>query len=257
MREIQDLTFAVSRGLAGIERRLDELRDRFTSQYKLSHAPVGGVARLALNVRAVPASSDIYLDRVHNVSGLGVPFANFHLTLNKTNKFHIEALHSLGQWQPILRGTRAASMGGDFGSSIDLFCDGAISYVYCFDNPDRPLQPGERRSHVLYSGWLIALLLNAAAAADRFRALAGAGAVEYALEVEVVSLPERFLLLDLGRQWFAGFGLSGKFPAGSTEFPRYSLGGVESRVDLVNLFWRDFWNTAGIDATADRVTNIE
>jgi hypothetical protein len=257
MREIQDLTFAVSRGLAGIERRLDELRDRFTSQYNLSYAPVGGVSRLALNVRAVPASSDIYLDRVHNVNGLGVPLVNFHLTLNKTNKYYIETLHSLGQWQPILRGTRAASVGGDFGSSIDLFCDGAISYVYCFDNTDRALQPGERRSHVLYSGWLISLLLNAAAAADRFRALAGADAVDYALEIEVVTLPNDVPVVGLGRQWFAGFGVSGKFPAGSTEFPRYSLGRVESRVDLVGLFWRDFWNIAGIDANADQVTAIE
>jgi hypothetical protein len=102
------------------------------------------------------------------------------------------------------------------------------------------------------------LLLNAAAAVDRFKALAGADPVEYALEIEAVTLPNDVPIAPLGtRQWFAGLSLSGKFPSGSTMFPRYSLGGIESRVDLVNLFWHDFWNIAGIDAAGDQVTAIE
>jgi hypothetical protein len=253
MREIQDLTFATSRGLEGVERRLSELRQGFSTNCQLDQMP-DALSRLALNVRAVPAAADLYLDRVHNVAAVTPTMRPFRLTFNESVHHGIPTIGSCAGFHPVLRGTRSANSSTGFDNWCELYCDGSISFGYRFDNPTTSRETDHRRRHVLYPGWLLSLVLNCAESIDRFRSYAGAVTVEYALEVEIVSLPTGVPTLALRDDGF--WDTMGDFPAGRTLFPRYSLLDADNRTALINLFWRDYWNAAGVDSGTARITAI-
>lgn len=252
MREIQDLTFAVARDLQGIDGRLAQLRERFRSDCELEQLPVGTL-RLALNVRAVPAAADLAVERVHNIQEIRPGARTFQLTLNNNRTFEIPFLRGLGPFRPILRGSRAEYPGPGFCSIAELHGDGAVSYTYRFDHPAEDAST-RRRQHVLYPSWLLSLILNVADTADRFRAFAGASTVEYALEVEIVSAPTSVPAVDLGAQHLRT--PLGNLPVGSTSLPRYSLGPAETRAELIDLIWRDYWNAVGVDIENDQVAAV-
>lgn len=253
MREIQDLTFSVARGLEGVDRKLREIQQRFYAECDVSHVPADTL-RLGLNVRAVPASADLYIERVHNIEAIAPAARTFTITFNGENHHQVQPLHRIGTYRPILRGTRAVDARQTFDCWLELLCDGSLSSTYRLDNPDREPEFGQRREHVVYPSWLLSLVLNSADTADRFRTFAGAGAVEYALEVEIVSRPKDVPTFGLGSQFY--FDEAGRFPAGFTALPRYGLWGPDTRVPFLDLFWRDYWNAAGTDVGADRVTGI-
>jgi hypothetical protein len=62
MREIQDLTLQVERGLAGIERQFQEQRERFARRFAVYRGR--NMHAIGLRATLVPVTP-IYLDRVH------------------------------------------------------------------------------------------------------------------------------------------------------------------------------------------------
>jgi len=254
MREIQDLTFSVARGIADVDRKLRDLQQRFHTECNLDQVPAN-TARLALNVRAIPASADLFVERVHNVDAIAPHAKTFTLTFDNRNQHSIQPLYRPSAYRPVLRGTRAANGRDGFAFSLLLLCNGSLSFIHRFDNPNPAPPTDSDRSHRLYPSWLISLVLNTADTADRFRAFAGASTVEYALELEVVSQPEGVPVVALGAQTFRDE--LGRLPAGATVFPRYSLWGPDTRAAWLQLFWRDFWNAAGVDAGTTMVTDIQ
>lgn len=250
MREIQDLTFTVARGVDAVNGRLAGMRKDF--QQWIAEGATHGWRMMSLRVNGAPSSSDLFVERVHQVAELVPPSDRFQVALGSSvQKYELNSLLSQSHnWRPVLRGTRA--MDGDPGRStlrslLQLDCDGAVSYfLNTYDKIEEPQQqPLGRREYLLNPGWLFGLVLNALKAADRFRAYASAHAVEYAFEIEIVpdiALPVH--RMTNGSGWHE---TAGVLPPRPLVLPRYAVGSLEDRDALLNLIWRDFWNSVGVD----------
>jgi len=252
MREIQAMTFNVARGLETVDRRLDDLRREFREWAGLDRKAIPGVRTVALGVRGVPASSDLYIERVHGVTEITPAVRTYRCTLNGPQTYELNPICSVAQnWRPILRGTQATD--GQIGrdgrrSLLQLFSDGAVVYQLAVVATADEVREAARSRSIVYPGWLFGLILNAMDAADRFRAYAGAHSVEYVFELEVmadVAVP--VLRMSNG----AGYDVAGTLPTGPSLLPRYPVGGADSRDSILNVMWHDFWNCIGIETEVE------
>jgi Putative DNA-binding domain len=251
MREIQDLTFSVSRGIAAVESRLETLRSSFDTACRSKQG--SGHDWHGLSVRAFPISTRLSVEKIHGVKA-AIP-SNREFTeflLNGRQKRFPVPLPTLN-FRPILRGSRAAGRMGASEFMSEIYGDGAIAESLLVGTPITS-SSGDRPGHGLRTLSFVGMILNVAETADRFRSIVGAGAVEYALDVEVFCWPSPLPVLHSHNDGFPDD--SGTLPVGSTLFPRYVLHGAESRPELLTLIWRDLWNAAGVDAPDDVFTRI-
>ncbi len=252
MREIQDMTFNVARGLEAVDHHLDDLRREFREWATLDRKAIPGVCTVALGVRGVPASSDLHIERVHEVREITPAVRTYRCALNGAQTYELTPVCSTTQnWRPILRGTQASD--GQIGrdgrrSLLQLHCDGTVVYQLAVVATADDAQQAATLRYMVYPGWLFGLVLNAMDAADRFRAYAGAHSVEYVFELEIMA--------DIAVPVFRmtngdGYEVAGTLPAGPSLLPRYPVGGAESRDSTLNLMWHDFWNSIGIETKPD------
>lgn len=244
MREIQDLTFAVARGLDAVDRRLVELRTAFRAWAAFDQMP-SGKKRFAMRVTGIPASSDLYIERVHNVAEIQPKQRAYHAKLGTDQEYELNPVCNVYNWRPVLRGTQATE--GDLGERRRhlqlLSCDGTVVYQSCFEAERSEGREGHRPEFLLYPGWLFGLLLNALDAADRIRSFSAANRVEYVFELEIATtapLP----VMRMGTQWFDA---AGTIATGEHSLPRYPVGDAETRHEMLNTAWRDFWNSIGVE----------
>lgn len=248
MRQIQDLTFAVARGLQQVDARLAGLREEFL---RFSGARTENInfKKWAVGIRAVPATSDLYMPVVHNVDSVCPQFRQSELTV-AGNGYELVGIRPLEGWRPILRGTQNSSSNGTRGHDVRLYCDGAIGYsmfqqVSAISGAE-PVAAG--RGHFLYPGWLLADVVNAIEAADRVRNAAGAESCEFALEIEIF-MSHPLPVYALGDTWHR---VEAEF-RDPIVLPRYAVGEPATWNSLVALVWRDFWNAVGVPAESDGV----
>ena len=164
---------------------------------------------------------------------------------------------SSSPWQPKLRAARQDCSYEGFGDqSVNIYreihCDGLIelgvvSTSECSDDTNKLL---------LSPDWLIVLLANLAAWADRVRSQALAPTAEYAVDVEIhtIGRPVTVLTGKAGPSWKQSsprrplvVKTSGTLQPGLTKFPRYSLSDATAIPSLLESFNCDFWNSIGLD----------
>jgi hypothetical protein len=243
MRQIQDLTLNVSRGLEAVERKLQVAATRFRDWVDQTPLPADN-HRVALRFTAVPLS-EIYVEHVHNVEALRPALRRARLRLQPNHRdFGLTPPCDVSLWRPTLRASEASRSTGDWHARVTVSCDGMINYEWL---RHAPLQEQNGRQHVLYPGWYFALLVNVVEAADRFRSAAGAAAVEYALEIELNATTNLPVLRFPGDR----FDPAGNFPGATTHFPRYVIGPSDSLQQIYTQAYRDFWNSIGIDTQQD------
>ena len=109
MREVQDMTLTVSRGLERLERRFADRRDRFKAEYDRLNTPLDA---FGFRITGVPLGDDIHLDRVfrHNsvVEGCAIP--RHRVRRHEGNQqFNLDFPPGFApqSWRPLLRGARA------------------------------------------------------------------------------------------------------------------------------------------------------
>ena len=262
MREIQDMTLNVSRGLERLERRLEERVERFPEEFDKLSDPQNA---FGIRMTALPVGDEIRFDRVfsqhHIIEELQEPWRRVIET--KSNGEHVD-LHDLPHefkpnfWRPMLRAARAEpdsnreSAKRKLSSYREIHCDGLIEWglLSCEKSPQ------EEKTCPLLPDWPIALLANLIAWACRVRNEAGAPMAEYAVEMEICARGPGVKVANPGNNYRLPW--PGLLAEGSTKFPRYSLGNTDEVVRLLNLFERDFWNSFGKDIGADEgVLKIE
>ena len=250
MRQIQDLTFNVARGLGEVERRLTELGQAFRT-WSGMHSVPDGVMRGAVRATCVPTDRSVYAERVHGVEQIRPLQRNLRVRARAAGGLiQLNFPFNVHDWRPVLRGTIAADVQDDSRQRIGVYCDGSICYEYAFDARSAPKNPSSEMPGYTYRlllDGLFPVYVNAVESAHRFRAHAGGPAVEYAMEIEIFAsapLP----VMPLGGAYPRAAGM---LPAGVNSYPRYSVGAPESWPGLYALMWRDFWNSIGIDASAD------
>jgi hypothetical protein len=243
MRQIQDLTFNVARGLEAVNRLLDDVHHAFKEWVQTIDRPAQ-THRLGLRVAAVPLSA-LYIEHVHNVAAIQPAGRNARLRMQPTSHdFALAVPFNIYNWRPALRGSEAYHQNDRYHARVGIYCDGTVKYEWINDVRE---DGGGGRAYALYPGWYFAMVVNAVEAAERFRAAAGAAAVEYALETEVLCSKD-VQVMRFTNDWIDAAGV---YPAGSHRFPRYVIGPAAQFRDAYKLVYRDFWNSIGIDGQGE------
>ena len=232
MREIQDMTLNVSRGLERLERRLSERSKRFLNEFNCFKIP-----EIALGVRATaaPVGDDIHFDRVFHqgtiVKNLGGKLREVHLhrKCDGSRKLDPRADLRPNYWRPMLRTARADSDSffaerlsnknislPSYNGYWEVHWDGLVELGFV---SERTLPMTAQ--YYLPPDLPVILFSNLVAQVLRVRSQAGVPMAEYAIEVEfntrevspAVAAPEAL-----------HNGPEGRLEPGKVIFPRYLLG---------------------------------
>ncbi|MDE0527711.1 MAG: ATP-binding protein [Truepera sp.] len=255
MREIQEMTLNVSRGLERLEKRLSERSKRFREEFDRLSDPHSA---FGIRFTAVPVVDEIGFNRVFQrrsiVEGLNMPWGkvkvieesqNGQRELENTIPAFWPSSWPPSFWRPLLRGARATTSydtNTPDPSSLpyrsgyqEIYCDGLLELGYLSITDEN-----DKSSFLLDPDWPIVMFANLAMWADLIRKQAGAPTVEYALEVETY---------NRGNAGFVGkdryFERNPKLP--NEKFPRYPLNDPDEITELLTWFRRDFWNSMGED----------
>lgn len=235
MREIQDMTLNVSRGLERLQKRLRERYKRFPKELaRLNYEKLAG-----FRVTAVPVVDEIRFDRVFDQGTILKEFEVPEIRVFRENgqqdiRFPLPTL----RWRPLLRSTRVEieyySPPRPYSSYLELHSDGLVECGWVQGSPNESL-------FWIQSDPFVAMFANLAVWADQIRQQANAVTLEYAIEAEI-RISRDVGIADIKDK-------SKPFQEGSfkTRFPTYSLN-ERSRVEgLLTQFNRDLWNSMGVD----------
>ena len=134
MRQIQDLTLNISRGLERLKERLSERSERFQREFERIHEPEKS---FGIRATAIPVGDEIRFDRVFRhrqiIKDLCEPWRTLQINPQIHNFHDIEPIY----WRPILRGARAERYPEDnythkLSEHIyrEIHCDGLIELGY-------------------------------------------------------------------------------------------------------------------------------
>ena len=109
MREIQDMTLNVSRGLERLEKRLRERSERFHQEFDCLKTPKDA---FGIRLTATPVGEEISIDRVFRQGRISNEFSMRWFTVSRQSGDNQQTLYTPfldppSYWRPILRGTRA------------------------------------------------------------------------------------------------------------------------------------------------------
>ena len=231
MREIQDMTLNVSRGLEGLEKRLAQRCKNFSREFTRPTFE----RKLGFRVTGVPVVDEIRFDRVFRrgglVEGFDVQKKTIFRVTNGRDPFHAPVAGTgIDRWRPLLRGARAeqefkGSPGHFYFCYSELHCDGLVESGW--------IQECEEG---IWSERLTAMFANLAHWADRIRQNADAVTLEYALSAELRTTGN--VIIDGPVQKVAN--LREPF---ETRFPQYALNEPDQIGRLLTQFNRDLWHS--------------
>lgn len=235
MREIQDLTLQLERGLGAIERRFKERCEQYSERFERFH--VSNSHAFGMRATLIPLTP-LYVARVHNNDLVRPPLGTLYGTLSD-RRIELGVHRPVYQWGPILRGSRGTEVRDDFEVWIGVYCDGLIEYGVF-------VRREENDRHRVYPGWVMGLWGSALCAAEKFRRAAGAPDIEFGIEFEIINrgVPLSVGLYGSGHDFGQRLG---PFREGRTIFPRYSVGPPSEYQQLSEVFEVDFWHAAGHD----------
>lgn len=237
MREIQDLTLNVERGMKAVEGRLED-------RGKVFHGGYGDVATHSTNAFAIRISAmpltPLFVPNIHAEAGVRPPLKSLRAVFGKSPPTELPAPRADPVWRPVLRGSQGKSEAKTYQIIREVHSDGLVDYRVLRREPDMP-------NVAIYPGFVMCLVANALVGIERFRRKAGAPASEYAMEVEFVLGTESQVETYNPR---SAHDVIGHFPQGIQPFPRYSIGPSEGFSGVVSIFERDFMNVCGTDEDA-------
>ena len=245
MREIQDMTLNVSKGLERLEKRLSTRSERFTREFERltsTDNPFG------CRFTAVPTNEDIYFDRVFQngslLQGFCLPWRDVLLNGRPIT----EVTCGPGSWKALLRGARSEHRAPglepnaqgqlipkkvDWNFFHEVHCDGLIEFGGLH---------GPRWEYQYFPPkWLFIMFGNLLLWVDNIRQLSRSIRAEYVLEVELYLTSRTPLPIDEYRDTY--------WPPDSPneKLPYYVIDGDSSVQDVLVTFYRDTLNLVGRD----------
>ncbi len=250
MREIQDLTLNLSRGLERLERRLEQRSERFQQEFKGLESPD---QLYGIRATSAPVGEEIQFDRVYGVTDLYQPRHTAYVVMNDTKLVLGTPAWGSDLWYPMLRAARCDSRGTILAKRKtkyrEIHCDGMVE-IGIIDQPR--VSNGTNGELIFDGGHLISVFANLLIWANSVRNESSYPASEYAVDVE--------LHIPGDRVWVQGYGPFNQLwpdemavlESGPMKYPRYSLGDAEEIPVLITRFERDFWNSAGKEIPQDK-----
>ena len=253
MREIQDMTLNVSRGMERFEKRLAERSERFQRELDRLQSPDDSYG---LRLTALPVGEEIRFDRVCDQQGilrhLYTPWRMVILKRgHRCTELHNRPDLPPSYWHPVLRGTRAESDRSPYRQQSlnyqELHCDGMVELGFAACNHTSILDPDLP----------LVLFANTVVWTNHIRTQSLTPTAEYGLEVEIRVMGES---VRIGKR--NDHIVRAVAPAASTDesrtrmdilvpdglnvkFPIYSLNGEETPPKLLSRFKQDFWSWLG------------
>ena len=251
MREIQDMTLNVSRGMESFERRLAARSERFQEEIDKLNTPSDSYG---MRFTALPVGEEVQFDRVFYQQGIiNDLYTPWRTVRDRNRSRQLEGLFGFppSYWRPILRGARAdihpPANAYPYIGYQELHCDGLIELGFAACNQVSSLDPDLP----------LVMFANTVVWANHIRSQSSAPMAEYGLEVEIrvtgnsirVGKPNNYILIA-ATSVAAAQGdyrevdnLAPKIS--NVKFPRYSLDGEETPAKLLSIFNQDFWNWLG------------
>ena len=253
MREIQDMTLNVSRGMERFDKRLAERSERFRREFDLLATP--GDA-FGLRFTALPVGEEVRFDRVYRqrkiIDELYTPWRTVIWKKGNDSR-RLEGLPEFPPiyWRPILRGARAdihpPANSHLYTGYQELHCDGLIELGFVTCNHVSPLDPDLP----------LVLFANTVVWANYIRRQSSVPLAEYGLEVEIHVTGNSVRVGKYNDPIFKAMTASAAaqgddrevdnyFPKiSNVKFPKYSLDSEETPAKLLSIFNQDFWNWLG------------
>ena len=251
MREIQDMTLNVTRGLERLDKKLRERAARFENEFERLTSPDDAYG---IRITAVPVGDDIRLPTICRpyfklVEGLNTPSVTVTRQLPDQEPTVVDGLgnlHSVGHsgWNPQLRAARSRPRHDftefTYQSYLELHCDGLVEFGWLAAIEDLTKE-------LLYSDYAVRELANVICWADTLRRYADVGRVEYAVRVAVHVTGERVIVLPGASSPLAfrrGESV-GQLSRGVTALPKYSVDEVSDAAALLSMLENDLCNAGG------------
>ena len=253
MREIQDMTINVTRGLEALDKRLNERAARFEHEFDRLTPPNNAYG---IRITAMPVGDDIRLPKLCGpylklVEGLNTPRVTVTRQWPEQEPKLVTGLgnlHRVGHlgWNPQLRAARSRPESDrrkiTYDAYLELHCDGLVEFGWL-----AVIEGGSYEA--LCSDYAVRELANVICWADTVRRYADVGRAEYAVEVAVHVTGEEILVLP-GSMPSGGLShrtshFAGQLSRGVTTMPRYSLGDVSDAGALLSVFEHDLCNAGG------------
>lgn len=248
MREIQDMTLNVARGMERVERRFGERAERFVHEFARLQVPEQA---WGIRVTALPVRDDLRIERVYSRFHVDARFVEpWRRVLCGGGAAHrwMDNAPKPDSWRPILRGARATyysdqPANSPFDCYREIRCDGLAEAgcVSCRTGPNE-------ETLYLPEGLPVVLLANTLTQAHCLRTEAGAPTAEYGVEVQfrvAGALPVRLVTDELPpREWVLRRDLG--------PLPRYSLVSAGEVPAILTTFYQDLWDNLGIAMNAEQ-----
>ncbi|MDE2771106.1 MAG: hypothetical protein OXI44_08025 [Bacteroidota bacterium] len=257
MREIQDMTLNVARGLERLDKKLQEREKRFEHEFERISAPE---RTYGIRITAVPVGDDLRLQRIFQsqnrlVKEIVPPTFTVKRQIPGRDVQPVDGTSDLPQrirdlgWTPKLRAARTRSryehlppINMDLYDYIELHCDGLVEFGLVSVITDAKTRPICADPAV----WALAYAIYWA---DALRRCAGVGQVEYAVQIAVHVKSEKVLVVRGSPQnapdpWRIE-DVAGKLERGLTTMPKYALSEVSEAGAILSTFERDLCNAGG------------
>lgn len=222
MREIQDLTLQVERGLTLVEKQFSESAARFNS----SARPSIGLALRATAVPLTPLSLPIPNDKTIN------PYLRSFRATKGKRTFEVTIPGDVYNYRPVLRGIRSVDRRDDGHISVEIRSTGFLEIFFYRLGSERTSFPAD---------WYAGMACNALFMTDVLRLAANSPGTEYGLELEVIAPSKLIVFPNGGRE----FGFDDSWSIGGVVFPRYQISDQSRFGAVMELVDVDFWNAVG------------
>ena len=267
MREIQDMTLNVARGLERLDKKLQERAARFEHEFTRLTSPDDAYG---IRITALPVGDDIRLSTICRpyfklVEGLNTPKVTVTRQIPDRKPTAVDGvrdLHHVGHtlWNPQLRAARSRPQHDElpdfsYHGYLELHCDGLVEFGWLSVIEDSSRE-------LLYSDYAVRELANVICWADTLRCYADVGSAEYAVEVAIYVKGEKvFVLPGSDSGWGASAVRRGHFAGelsrGVTPMPRYPLDDVTDAPALLSRFEHDLCNAGGTAFADDTLGQFE
>ena len=253
MREIQDMTLNVSRGMERFERRLADRSERFQRELDRLKTPDDSYG---LRFTALPVGEEVQFDRVFHqrkiIDELYTPWRTVIWKKGNDSR-QLEGLPEFPPlyWRPILRGARAdirpLSSGYSYVAYQELHCDGLVELGFAACNQVSPLNPDLP----------LVMFANTVVWANHIRSQSSAPMAEYGLEVEIHVTGNSVRVGKYNDSTFRAMTaraaaqgddreVDNYFPKiSNVKFPKYPLDSEETPAKLLSIFKQDFGDWLG------------
>lgn len=235
MREIQDLTLFVDRGLRDIQTRIAESEARLEARADGLLSGYGASYVIRITVMPLGPTG---IPRVHSRPDALPGMWPFNVDYGKGPVEVTGMTRPIGRWRPFLGGTSTRLEDTNRRMDIEVQNSGLTEYVFFVGKKESPYD-------LLPLRWFVGLMANALASAHKFRIAAKMPNVEIAVSAGLhvgrnsVRIPR---LSDA-----EGIDSIGAVGRGKLQFPRYGLVNPEDALTIVNEMVRDLGNAAGED----------